>query len=192
MKISIIFHSVCGNDYLVAKEFYNNLKKKSDDSVSIYRVEDLDWKEQADVSQKAKENLKEMNELPIASPSVMLDSDLVIIGSPTYFGNVSAEMKIFMDSVAIYWFEAKLAGKKIVAFTSAGNTEGGGSLTLAAINTFGQYMGMLPIPVPTNTVAGQPISAYGIIHYSSAKYGESLDDKTIVAVDKFTDYLLKL
>ncbi len=55
MKISIIFHSVCGNDYLVAKEFYNNLKKKSDDSVSIYRVEDLDWKEQADVSQKAKE-----------------------------------------------------------------------------------------------------------------------------------------
>ena len=45
MKISIIFHSVCANNYLIAKIFYKNLKTK-DQNVSLYRVADSDWTKQ--------------------------------------------------------------------------------------------------------------------------------------------------
>jgi len=190
MKISIIFHSVCANNYLMAKAFHEALKTKRR-NVSLYRVADSDWTEQEGVPPAAKENLRNMMNLPIATPEAMLESDLVIMGSPTYFGNVSAEMKVFMDSAAKYWIKAGLAGKKLVAFTSVGNPQGGGDLCLQAIQTFGMYMGMLCLPVPTTLVPNENIHPFGIIHYSYSKYGEKLDDKVQVAIERFSKQILK-
>ena len=190
MRISIIFHSVCANNYLVAKAFYESLKEKGQ-NVSLFRVMDPDWIEQEDVPLAAKENLRNMMRLPIATPEVMLESDLIIMGSPTYFGNVSAEMKAFMDSSAKYWIKAQLAGKKLAAFTSAGNPQGGGDLCLGAIHTFGMYMGMLCMPVPTTLIPGEDIHPFGIIYYSYSKYGEKLDKKIQTAIEKFSEQLIR-
>lgn len=190
MKVSVIFHSVCGNTYLMAKEFNKSFVNKNQD-VSLCRVADSDWQKQVDVLPEAGEHLEEMMKLPVATPEIMFKSDLVIIGSPTYFGNVSGEMKAFMDSIAIYWFEAKLAGKKLAAFTSAGNPQGGGGLCLQAIHTFGQHMGMISIPVPVNLMPGADLSSYGIIHYSNATYVKSLDEKAVESIDKYVDVLLR-
>ena len=190
MRISIIFHSVCANNYLVAKTFYESFKKRGQ-SVSLFRVADPDWIEQKDVPLAAKENLKNMMSLPIATPEVMLESDLIMMGSPTYFGNVSAEMKAYMDSSAKYWVKAQLAGKKLAAFTSAGNPQGGGDLCLQAIHTFGMYMGMLCVSVPTTLIPDENIHPFGIIHYSYSKYGEKLDPKTQTAIEKFSEQLIR-
>jgi NAD(P)H dehydrogenase (quinone) len=190
MRISIIFHSVCANNYLVAKTFYESFKKKGQ-NVSLFRVKDPDWTEQEGVPLAAKENLKNMMSLPVATPEVMFESDLIVVGSPTYFGNVSAEMKTYMDSVAKYWVKAQLAGKKLAAFTSAGNPQGGGDLCLQAIHTFGMYMGMLCMPIPTTLVPGEDIHPFGIIYYSYSKYGEKLDNKTQIAIEKFSEQLIK-
>ena len=190
MRIAIIFHSVCANNYLVAKTFHESLKKKGQD-VSLFRVADPDWIKQEDVPLAAKENLENMMNIPIATPEVMLESDLIIMGSPTYFGNVSAEMKAYMDSVAKYWIKAQLAGKKLAAFTSAGNPQGGGDLCLQAIHTFGMYMGMLCVSVPTTLIPDENIHPFGIIHYSYSKYGEKLDNKTQIAIEKFSEQLIR-
>ena len=190
MKISIVFHSVCGNTYLMAKAFYESLSKK-EKQTSVYRVLDDDWKPQDDVPPNAHKDLKEMMSLPVATPEVMLESDLILLGSPTYFGNVSAEMKAYMDSIAVYWFEAKLAGKKLAAFTSAGTEENGGDLCLHSICIFGHHLGMLSIPVPANIVPGESICPYGIVHYSRAKYAQALESKTSTAIDRYVEILLK-
>ena len=190
MKISIIFHSVCANNYLIAKIFYKNLKTK-DQNVSLYRVADSDWTKQENTPSIAKENLKNMMNLSIATPEVMLESDLVVMGSPTYFGNVSAEIKAYMDSAAKYWIKAELAGKKLVAFTSVGNPQGGGDLCLQAIQTFGMYMGMTCVPVPTTLIPNENIHPFGIVHYSYSKYGEELDNKTQTAIEKFSKQILR-
>jgi len=174
----------------MAKTFYESLKKKGQ-NVSLFRVQDPDWIAQKDFPSVAKENLKNMMGLAIATPEAMLESDLVIMGSPTYFGNVSAEMKTYMDSVAKYWVKARLAGKKLAAFTSAGNPQGGGDLCLGAIHTFGMYMGMLCMPVPTTLIPGENIHPLGIMHYSDSKYGEKLDNKTQTAIERFSEYLIR-
>ncbi|MCK5494256.1 MAG: NAD(P)H-dependent oxidoreductase [Candidatus Omnitrophica bacterium] len=189
MKISIIFHSVCANNYLMAKAFYECLKAKGQD-VFLYRVADSDWTKQENMPPIAEGNLENMINLPVATPEAMLESGLIVMGSPTYFGNVSAEMKVYMDSVAKYWMKAELAGKRLVAFTSAGNPQGGGDLCLQAIQTFGMYMGMLCIPVPTTLIPGENIHPFGIIHYSYSKYGEELDNKTQTAIKKFSEQLI--
>ena len=57
--------------------------------------------------------------------------DGIIIGSPTYFGNVSAEMKKFIDDSIKYY--KKLKGKVGGAFSSC-KTGGGETTNLAILN----------------------------------------------------------
>lgn len=61
----------------------------------------------------------------------LLGADGIIIGSPTYYGLMSAEVKRLFDvSVKIH---GKLTGKVGAAFTSAGGTATGAETTLLSI-----------------------------------------------------------
>ncbi|WP_053955158.1 flavodoxin family protein [Inediibacterium massiliense] len=184
MKISIIFHSVCGNTYLMAKAFYNSLKQIGKD-VYLYRVYDEDLEKLSHQFPVASEYYKEIVNTPIATPETLLESDHVILGSPTYFGNVSAEMKAYMDSMSIYWVEAKLSGKRLTAFASASTPFGGGEACLQAINTFGQHMGMISISVPSNLIPTISMSAYGIIHYSGPMGDQRPNKDTLKVIDEY-------
>ena len=50
-------------------------------------------------------------------------ADGVIFGTPTRFGNTSAELKAFIDSLGGLWFQGKLNGKAAGAFTSTAMAE---------------------------------------------------------------------
>lgn len=61
----------------------------------------------------------------------LLNADGIIMGSPTYFGQMSAKLKALIDeSVEIH---EKLEGKVGAAFTSAGGTATGAETTLFSI-----------------------------------------------------------
>ena len=187
-KAVIVFHSVCGNDYLLATRFQSALSQTGMD-VTLLRVSDPAWVEKPDLSEQVRVNLRAMRQVSEASAKDLLEADLIVMGSPTYFGNVSAPMKTFMDSTGGLWFQGKLAGKKFVAFTSAGNTEGGGDLCLQSLHTYAKYMGMLTIPVPVNLLPGESLPALGVIHYSSGKYAETLDGRIARFIDALSTYV---
>jgi NAD(P)H dehydrogenase (quinone) len=72
--------------------------------------------------------LKKVDEAKIED---LLDADGIIVGSPTYYGQMSGKVKTFFDdSVEIH---GKLAGKVGAAFTSAGGTASGAETTLLSI-----------------------------------------------------------
>jgi len=61
----------------------------------------------------------------------LLDADGIIMGSPTYFGQMSAKLKALIDeSIEVH---EKLEGKVGAAFTSAGGTATGAETTLFSI-----------------------------------------------------------
>jgi multimeric flavodoxin WrbA len=70
---------------------------------------------------------QELGELPLnvkvsrcdeAEPQELPRHDVIILGSPTYFGNMSAELKGFVDrSISVY---RQLAGKRGAVFATAG------------------------------------------------------------------------
>ncbi len=61
----------------------------------------------------------------------LLDYDGIVIGSPTYYGTLAAEIKKLIDeSVA---FHGKLDGKVGGAFSSAANIAGGNETTVLSI-----------------------------------------------------------
>ncbi|MGD6809163.1 MAG: flavodoxin family protein [Candidatus Bathyarchaeia archaeon] len=65
------------------------------------------------------------------TPEDMLASDGIIMGSPVYFGQMTAKLKqLFDDSVRVYH---KLEGKVGGAFASSGGLASGGETTLLSI-----------------------------------------------------------
>lgn len=191
MNIMIIFHSVCGNDYLVAKKFEEEFKVLGA-NVTLWRTADQGWVEKPGLTPEAQANVHAMRAVPIATGEAMLKADGIIMGSPTYFGNVSASMKAFMDSTGKIWHEGGLAGKKFAAFTSAGNTEGGADLCLQALHTYAKYMGMIAVPLPITVMPGEHTNALGILQYSQGKYAEALDPLTARAVKGFAAFFLRV
>lgn len=190
MDVAIIFHSVQGNTYLLAKAFNEAFKNKGVD-VGIFRVEDVDLDVTSKIFKTNDKSLAEIQAIPIAKPEAILNCKLAVIGSPTYFGNMSAEMKTYLDATAIYYMGAQLAGKKLAAFSSAGNSEGSADMCLKSIITYGQHMGMINIPAPANLMQGEPVPAYGLMHYSYGKSHAALDEKLATLVEKYVDWLIQ-
>jgi len=66
-----------------------------------------------------------------AKMSDLTSSDAIIIGSPTYYGNMSGKVKSFIDQTNKV--HGKLNGKVGGAFTSSGDTACGAETTLLSI-----------------------------------------------------------
>ncbi|MBF0531916.1 MAG: NAD(P)H-dependent oxidoreductase [Candidatus Omnitrophica bacterium] len=190
MNIVIVVHSVCGHTYLVAKSMLQACTALGHDCL-FRRVADPGWTPQSDTPADAQELLSEMNQLPVALPDDLLNADLVIIGSPTYFGNVSGQMKTFMDATAVHWFHSRYAGKRLAAFTSAGSTENGANLCLQNIHCYACHMGMIPVPVPNQLLPGQSVCPYGIVYVTDQKYAQALDEKTRLTIEKYAGFLTR-
>lgn len=63
--------------------------------------------------------------------SDLIEADGIIMGSPTYFGQMSAKLKALIDaSISVH---GQLTGKVGGAFTSSGGTASGGETTLLSI-----------------------------------------------------------
>ncbi len=65
------------------------------------------------------------------NPKQLLDYQGIIVGSPTYYGTVCAEIKELLDKSVS--FHGKLDGKVGAAFTSSANVGGGNETTLLSI-----------------------------------------------------------
>ncbi len=66
-----------------------------------------------------------------AKMSDLARSDAILIGSPTYYGNMTGKMKSFIDRTN--GIHGKLKGKVGGAFTSSGDTTCGAETTILAI-----------------------------------------------------------
>lgn len=163
--LAVVFHSVCGNTYLLAKEYKSSLEALGA-KVTFRRLYDPNYAVTGEAFASSRAYKEEITAVPLLeSPAEILGCDGLFLGSPTYFGNVSAPVKTFMDSFVDYWVEAHLAGKWFGGFATAGTPFGGADMCLLALNIFAQHMGMVTVSVPS-TVTGSIQPAYGIAHYS--------------------------
>lgn len=71
------------------------------------------------------------NVVDVEGPEILLDYDGIIIGSPTYYGGMAAEIKDLIDKSVR--FHGKLEGKVGGAFSSAANIGGGNETTIRGI-----------------------------------------------------------
>jgi NAD(P)H dehydrogenase (quinone) len=105
-KILVVFDSKSGNTEAMALAVAKGAEKAGDVEVTVRRAEET-------------------------TNSDLLAADGIIMGSPTYFGEMSAKLKkVIDDSVQIH---KQLTGKVGGAFTSSGGTASGAETTLLSI-----------------------------------------------------------
>jgi NAD(P)H dehydrogenase (quinone) len=92
-----------------------------------------------------------------AAPTAAVDDlpnyDAIIIGAPTRYGRIPAQLATFLDQTGGLWLRGALHGKVGGAFTSTATQHGGQETTLFSIITNMLHLGM--------TIVGLPYSHQG-------------------------------
>jgi len=104
-------------------------------------------------------------EVPEATPADVEWADVVLFGSPTRFGNVSAQLKQFMDTLGGLWAEGRLADKVYSGFVSSATAHGGQETTLQALYTSVHHFGGIVVaPGFTDPIKFDDGNPYGTSH----------------------------
>lgn len=85
---------------------------------------------------------------PVATIAELVDYDAIIIGAPTRFGRMPAQMATFLDQAGGLWASGALHGKIGAAFTSTATQHGGQEVTLFSIITNLLHFGMVVVGLP--------------------------------------------
>ncbi len=96
--------------------------------------------------------------------------DGLIIGSPAYFGNMSAALKYFLDQTSSLWLSGALIGKPAGVFTATSSLHGGQQSVLLSMMIPLLHHGMVisGLPYSESSLHGSESSAspYGASHVS--------------------------
>lgn len=108
--------------------------------------------------------------------------DGLAFGTPTRFGNPSAQLKQFIDQTGSLWFEGRLADKAVTTFTSAVNAHGGQESTILALNNVFYHWGCILVPpgYTDDSVFAAGGNPYGI-GWPAGMDGNKPDDAALAA-----------
>jgi len=158
MKVLIVYHTVYGHILVMAKAVQEGAKEVAGIDVVLRRVQEFPDLVQHMEAEKGYTH--QVYQSQAAIPECTLDdlrtADGVIFGSPTRYGNMTAQMKKLIDSTAQLWLGGQMEGKPAGVFTSTASTHGGQETTLLTMMVPLLHLGML--------IVGVPYSLPGMIH----------------------------
>ena len=146
-RIQIVFYSMYGHVYQLAEAIAEGAREFPDVTVSLFQVPELVPDEVLEQS-GALEARKTFAHVPFAEPSQLADADAIIFGTPTRFGNMTAQMRNFLDQTGALWMNGALVGKVGSVFTSTATQHGGQETTLTSFHTTLLHQGMIIVGVP--------------------------------------------
>lgn len=93
-----------------------------------------------------------MKDIPTITPEirkqVIKSADAIVFGSPTRFGSMTAQMKMFFDGLGGLWFENACVGKIASCFTGSGTQHGGNETTIMSMLAPLLHLGFLYVGLP--------------------------------------------
>jgi len=141
-KVLILYYSSYGHIETMASAVAEGVRETGAEAV-IKRVTELVPDEIA-----GKSHFKLDQAAPIATVAELPDYDAIIIGVPTRFGNMPAQMKNFLDQTGGLWMQGKLIGKVGSVFTSTASQHGGQESTILSTHTVLLHHGMVIVGLP--------------------------------------------
>ncbi|MBO9582254.1 MAG: NAD(P)H:quinone oxidoreductase [Sphingobium sp.] len=155
-RILVLYYSSYGHIETMAKAVAEGAREVAGVTVDVKRVPEL---VPEGVAKAAGMKLPEHHEAPVAVPADLADYDAIIVGTPTRFGNMSAQMRNFWDQTGALWGKGALVGKVGAAFTSTASQHGGQETTIQSVHTTLLHHGMvivgLPYSFPGNVIMSE-------------------------------------
>ena len=152
MKILVVYYSMYGHVFQLARAVEEGAKSVAGAEVLLRRVAEFDEvvKKTADDEYIVKVR-QQQQDIPVCTLDDLRQADGVIFGTPTRYGNMTAQMKQLIDSTASLWLKGEMEGKPAGVFTSTGSTHGGQETTLLTMMVPLIHLGMLIVGVPYST-----------------------------------------
>jgi len=151
-KLAVIYYSSTGTNYqmaLAAKEAAEDVGAE----VRLRKVKELAPESAIDANPAWRAHIEATKDIQEASLEDLEWADSYIFGSPTRFGNITSQMKQFIDTTGPLWARGKLSDKVVAGFTSAQNVHGGQETTLLALyNSFYHWGAFIVPPGYTNSI----------------------------------------
>jgi len=158
MKILIVYHSLYGHTLQLARAVEEGVKSVSGVEAVFRRAPEFPHTEQELEAGEgyATKVWGEQKRVPVCTVEDFRQADGLLMGSPTRFGNMTAQMKALIDSLASLWLSGAMEGKPAGVFTSTASTHGGQETTCVTMMIPLIHLGML--------IVGVPYSTEGMIH----------------------------
>ena len=141
-KILVLYHSASGNLEAMAQQIARGIDGVESCDAVIKTVPSVS------ATSAASDPAIPQTGAPYATLDDLSAADGLLLGSPTRFGNMSAELKFFLDGTTSAWFKGTLAGKAAGVFTSSGSMHGGQESTLLSMMLPLMHHGMVMVGIP--------------------------------------------
>lgn len=141
-KVLVLYYSSYGHVETMATAVVKGAGEVAGVTVDLKRVPET---MPEDIAKKA--GIKLNQAASIAQPADLAHYDAIIFGTPTRFGNMSAQMRNFLDQTGGMWVKGELIGKFGSVFTSTG-TGGGNETTITSFWNTLIHHGMVIVGVP--------------------------------------------
>jgi NAD(P)H dehydrogenase (quinone) len=181
MKCLIIYYSTYGNVYQMAQLVAEGVKECKGAEPVIRTVAEIIPEQIIESRPDLKAGRDLQKDVPLVTLDDFRQAGAIAFGTPTRFGNVSAQLKNQIDQLTPLWLKGELEGKPAGVFTSTGSLHGGQETTIFTLMAPLLHLGLLLVGVPYSTQelftthgGGSP---YGPGHVAGPEGRRPIDDQ---------------
>jgi NAD(P)H dehydrogenase (quinone) len=169
-KILVLYYSMYGHIERMAEAIAEGVRMVDGVEAVIKRVPEIIPEDRARAM-----GVKLDQKAPIATTEELANYDAIIFGTPTRFGNMTAQMRNFLDQTGKLWMDGSLIGKVASVFTSTGTQHGGQETTITSFHSTLLHQGMV--------IVGVPYSCKGLTVMTEITGGSPYGSSTLAGAD---------
>ncbi len=180
MKVLIVYYSAFGNVYKMAKLVAEGVERVKGAEAVVRRVPELLPDSVVESRTDMKSGAAMQKDVPLVTLDDFKEAGAIAFGTPTRFGNVSAQLKNKIDQLGSLWMQKVFEGKAAGVFVSTGSLHGGQESTILTLMTVLLHLGFILVGVPYSvpelflTKAGG--SPYGPGHVAGPDNSNDIDE----------------
>ncbi len=162
-KIAVVYYSAYGHTLDLARAIEKGAKEAGAET-RLRKVKELVPQDIIKGNKGLSAGYELQKDIAEATLEDLEWADGIAFGTPTRFGNTTAQLRNFLDQTGSLWAKGSLAGKVAAFFTGAATPHGGHETTILTLSTFAYHHGMLIMPMGY-TIKGS-VDPYGPTYIS--------------------------
>jgi NAD(P)H dehydrogenase (quinone) len=148
-NILVTFYSTYGHVHRMARAVAEGAESVPDTTVRLCRIAELEEARKALSAQEAYVRAQQAQaDIPAVTHDDLRWADGIAWGTPTRYGNMSAQMKQFVDTTGGLWLKGELEDKATGIFTSTATIHGGQETTILTALVPLIHLGMVFVGTP--------------------------------------------
>lgn len=148
-KVLVVFYSTYGHIFQMAQAVGAGAESVEDTEVRLRRIPELEEARKALSQQEFYVKAQEQQaHLPEVTHDDLRWADGICWGTPTRYGNMTAQMKQFLDTTGGLWARGELEDKAAGVFTSTATIHGGQETTIITSMVPLLHLGMVLVGTP--------------------------------------------